>query len=187
VDTQPLVKACIAGNRAAEHELFGAYRGTVLRLVWRLLGPRSGTEVDDAVQLVFIELFRSLRAFRGESSLETWVWRVGSKVCVSLLRRKYRKRRIVVDEGDPDVLERLCDGSPDPSGALEQSELAAAIYRALDHIDNDRRVVFVLADIEGKTLEEIAAVVGRPMGTVKSRLFRARRDLAQLLSPLLRD
>ncbi len=183
--SRDIVRECIDGSRAAQHELFEAYRDTVLGLVWRMLGPRDRHELDDAVQQVFIALFRSLAKFRYRSSLDTWVYRVGTKVCMTLLRKRYRKRTLDIDRGASLDIEQLGGRDRSPQERLEQREWREALATALDRLDRDRRAVFVLAEMEGKELEEVARIVGRPVGTVKSRLFRARRDLARMLGRLL--
>ncbi|MBD3243463.1 MAG: sigma-70 family RNA polymerase sigma factor [Chitinivibrionales bacterium] len=184
-DNRDLVRECIDGNRAAQHELFCTYRDTILRLVWRLLGPRDRHERDDAVQQVFIALFRSLDRFRYESSLDTWVYRIGTRVCMTLLRKRYRKRVLQIDPAASTEIEGVRDRSVSPQEQLERREREEALYTALDRLDRHRRTVFVLAEIEGRELEEVARIIGRPVGTVKSRLFRARRDLARMLGSLL--
>jgi RNA polymerase sigma-70 factor, ECF subfamily len=183
MDIPTLIAGCLAGSRAAQRELFHSYRLTVLHLVWRMLGPRDNYEVDEAIQEVFVQVFRSLRAYRGDSSFDTWIYRVAANVCASLLRKRYRWfERSRERESDIDRHPATTDG---PHRRLERRDLARAIYGALDRIATERRVVFVLVDMEGKSLEEAAGIVGKPLGTVKSRLFRARNDLARLLKPLL--
>lgn len=181
VQERALVEKCIEGNRAAQHELFTTYRTVVLRLVWRLLGPRSDQELDDAIQLVFIEVFRSLSRFRWEAKLDTWVHRICTRVCMSQLRTRYRRRKREYAGDGNALVERTAAKGGGPEKSAERAEIARAIYDALDRIDKGRRVVFVLAEIESKSLEEISEIIDRPIGTVKSRLFRARRDLATLL------
>lgn len=183
--SRDLVRECIDGSRAAQHELFSTYRDTVLRLVWRMLGPRDRHELDDAVQQVFIAVFRSLGKFRCQSSLDTWVYRVGTKVCMTLLRKRYRKRTLEIDRGASLEIEQVRDRGGSPQDRLERLEWQQAFADALGRLDRHRRAVFVLAEMEGKELEEVARITGRPIGTVKSRLFRARLDLARMLGRLL--
>ncbi len=183
MEISALVARCVAGNRAAQHELFVAYRATVLRLVWRFLGPRDEYEIDEAVQEVFVQLFRSLGRFRGESSFDTWLHRVAAHVCTSLMRKRYRWYERAAQRGTD--LDRHASTTDSPERRAERLDTARAIYAALDRVSRERRVAFVLVDMEGMSLEEAAEVTGTPLGTVKSRLFRARRDLAGLLRELL--
>lgn len=175
-----LVSGCVAGDRRCQRELFKRYRQRVLSLVSRSLGP--GFDVDDVLQQVFIRIFRSLRGFEERSSLDTWVYRITVKVCMDQLRRKYRKRRLDI-VSDTTVLEQRVEGpeSADPHYAIEQRELAGKILEGLGKLTASKRMVLVLYELEGKSLEEIAEIVRKPTGTVKSRLFHARRDLQRAL------
>jgi RNA polymerase sigma-70 factor (ECF subfamily) len=182
MDIDSLVTRCIAQNRAAQHELFTSHRAMVLRLVWRFLGPRDEYEIDEAVQEVFVQLFRSLERFRGDSSFDTWVHRIAANVCTSLMRKRYRWFEKAGERGTD--LDSHASQADSPHRRLERLDTARRIYGALDRISRERRVVFVLVDMENKSLEEAAEIVGKPLGTVKSRLFRARKDLAGLLKDL---
>jgi RNA polymerase sigma-70 factor (ECF subfamily) len=186
-DSEALVRGCIEGDRRAQHALFVRYRGTILRLVWHLLGPQRKEDAEDAVQQAFVALFRSLPRFRWDASLETWVYRITRNVCMSRMRRRYRKGPLNMRVSAETLNGELADSGPGPAQQMQRKQSAARLYRALDRLPASWRTVFVLAEIEGRGLREVAAIVNRPVGTVKSRLFRARRKLAAILRPCLED
>jgi RNA polymerase sigma-70 factor, ECF subfamily len=173
---------CIKENRKAQRQLFDFYKNKVHDLVFKSLGPRFDT--DDVIQQVFIELFKSLSYFKGEASLDTWVYRICLKVCTTQLRKKYRKRQpqIIYDSQIADADTKDAEG---PFKEMEQKELAGAIYAALDRLDAEKRMTVVMYEMEGKSLEEIAQVAQVPLGTVKSRLFHGRKMLEKLLKRYL--
>lgn len=179
-ETLLVVQQCLKNDRKAQRDLFNRYKLKVHDLVYKSLGPRFDT--DDVIQQVFIELFKSLSLFKGDSSLDTWVYRIGSKVCTTQLRKKYRKRQpqIVYDSERADT---EADAMfPSPSSEIEQKELERAVQDALDKLDAEKRMTVVLYEMEGKSLEEIAAITGIPLGTVKSRLFHGRKTLEKVLA-----
>jgi RNA polymerase sigma-70 factor (ECF subfamily) len=182
-DTTLVLQQCLKNDRKAQRELFNRYKLKVHDLVFKSLGPRFDT--DDVIQQVFIELFKSLSLFKGDSSLDTWVYRIGSKVCTTQLRKKYRKRQpqIVYDSEQADS--EADAGFPCPSSDIEQKELESAVQEALDKLDPEKRMTVVLYEMEGRSLEEIAAITGIPLGTVKSRLFHGRKTLEKVLARYL--
>lgn len=184
-DTEHLIEGCVAGDRRAQLEIFRKYREVVLNLVYRLLG--TGHDVDDVTQQVFIRLFESLNGFKGLSSLDTWVYRVTSRVCTDQLRYKYRKRKIeMISDGEEITATARAPESYGPAHEYEKKQLHATVSQALDKLNSEKRLVVVMFEIEGRSLEEIAATIGRPVGTVKSRLFHARKELKKHLRNQLR-
>lgn len=179
-----VLQQCLKENRKAQRQLFDFYKNKVHDLVFKSLGPRFDT--DDVIQQVFIELFKSLSYFKGDSSLDTWVYRISIKVCTTQLRKKYRKRQpqIVYDSQQIDAQTDAKD-TEGPSRDIEQKELAMAIYNALDRLDAEKRMTVVMYEMEGKSLEEIAQIAHVPVGTVKSRLFHGRKLLEKHLKRYL--
>jgi RNA polymerase sigma-70 factor (ECF subfamily) len=178
-----VLQLCLKNDRRAQRQLFDFYKHKVHDLVFKSLGPKFDT--DDVIQQVFIELFKSITYFKGESSLDTWVYRISLKVCTNQLRKKYRKRQpqIVFDSQQADGEIDAADNGP--SGDIEQKELGRAIYDALDKLDPEKRMTVVMYEMEGKSLEEIAQVAHIPLGTVKSRLFHGRKMLEKQLRRFL--
>jgi RNA polymerase sigma factor (sigma-70 family) len=178
-----LLQQCLKENRRAQRQLFDFYKHKVHDLVFKSLGQKFDT--DDVIQQVFIELFKSLSYFKGDSSLDTWVYRICLKVCTTQLRKKYRKRQpqIVYDSEQSDT--EIDTKNTGPYMDLEQKELAGAIYDALDRLDAEKRMTVVMYEMEGKSLEEIAQIAHVPVGTVKSRLFHGRKILEKQLKRYL--
>jgi RNA polymerase sigma-70 factor (ECF subfamily) len=178
-----VLQQCLKEDRKAQRQLFNFYKHRVHDLVFKSLGPRFDT--DDIIQQVFIELFKSLSYFKGNSSLDTWVYRICIKVCTTQLRKKYRKRQpqIVYDSQQTDA--EIDAKEESPCWDMEQKELSMAIYDALDRLDAEKRMTVVMYEMEGKSLEEIAQLAHVPVGTVKSRLFHGRRILEKQLKRYL--
>ncbi len=168
----PLVERAKSGEKAAFRELFELHREMVARVVYRMLGPSP--EVEDVVQDVFVNVFRSLHTFRGDSKFTTWLYRLATNVTKMHLRKK-RSRPRFVDVPDDRPVERV--ESRTPRDEAEQRERITAIYRLLDQLSEKKREVIVLHDFEGISAKEISERVGAPVLTVRTRLFYARKEL----------
>lgn len=171
-----LVARCQRGDREAFRELFVRHRTDVVRLVYRMLGPRA--DVEDVVQDVFLQVYRSLRDFRGDAKFSTWLHRV--TVNVVLMARRAAKSRPTHDG----VID---DDAAQPDGVLpdedaSRRERLRAFQRCIDRLPEKKRVVFILHELEGLPAAEIASVVGAPVLTVRTRLFYARRELARFMN-----
>lgn len=165
-------------------ELVHAYGGRVRALVHRLVGQ----DADDLVQDIFLQVYRSLPGFRGEAKVSTWLYRVATNRCLDHLRRSRRaKTRVLSWEEYASVCSVETAALPlvSPEAACEHQDLTAAVRRCLTELPAILRVVVVLRDLEGLEYREIAAVLGVPLGTVQSRLHRARHLLKQKLGPYL--
>jgi RNA polymerase sigma-70 factor (ECF subfamily) len=141
----------------------------------------SGAEAEEVAQEVFLRAYRSIGEFRGDAKLSTWLYRITSRLCLNRLAGGDRRR----ERRGEDVLARLRSGEPDPAHQVERSELEHALQRAVAELPEDRRIVVVLRDFEGLSYEEIAATLGLELGTVRSRLHRARADLKDKLERFL--
>lgn len=183
-----LVRRFREGDREAYSELVFRYQDRVFTLCLRWMGSREVAE--EVAQDVFLALYRSLAGFRGESKVSTWIFRVAINHCKN--RRLYRKRR-AADRHEPLEGTRNDDGPerqiPDLDAGTDQglhrSEAEQIIEAALEELDETHRSIVVLWDIEGLPYEEIAEILDLPRGTVKSRLHRARAQLARTLSRTL--
>ncbi len=170
----PLVARCKAGDKAAFRTLYERYRSDVARLVFRMVGQRA--ELEDLIQEAFLQVYRSLPDFRGDSRFGTWVHRITVNV-VLMHRRAARSRPALTDEVPP----HLEGSSPLPDEDAIRRQRVEAFYAVLDRIAEKKRTVFILHEIEGLSPSEIAALVDAPVLTVRTRLFYARRDMIQLL------
>ena len=169
----------------------GAFESLVLRYQARIVNYASAMVHDtgvaeDVAQETFVRAWRGLARFRGESSFKTWLYRIATNVARTHLDRRGRQARLA-DRSLDDEEEVLQAGdvpaaAPDPETSLVTRE---AIDRALGELPEELRAALVLRDVEGLDYKEIAAVTGAPMGTVESRIFRARRHMRRLLRPLV--
>ncbi|MBN2529716.1 MAG: RNA polymerase sigma factor [Deltaproteobacteria bacterium] len=152
----------------------------VRRLLKGILGPDA--DIDDLVQDVFIQVFQSINAFRGDSRFSTWLHRVASNMALSWLRKKKRLPMHLSDSHYPMSPETQSDT------VQRQSEIQA-LYGILDTLSPRRRIAFILFEIEQYTLSEIADMTGSNVATVKSRLFFGRREILKKAhgSPVLRE
>ena len=164
-----LVARCQKGDKEALGELYRQYRAEVARNLHRMLGPGRG-DLEDVLQEVFIEVFRSIGRFRGDAKLTTWLYRVCVNVALQRLRKRKRRAEVSAD----DVGERCTDETPERE--LDNRRRLHAVYRILDELSPKKRVVFILHEIEGREPKEIAGIVGAPVLTVRTRLHYARKE-----------
>jgi len=126
---------------------------------------------------VFLRAHRALAGFRGEAKLSTWLCGIAARLCLNRLASGGRR---MIRDGE-EMLTRIPSGEADPATSLERSELSAALHQAIAELPDDRRVIVVLRDLEGLSYEEIARALELELGTVRSRLHRARMDLKDKL------
>lgn len=169
-DLEALVERCRRSDRDALGQFYRAFRTDVARNLYRVLGPNRD-DLEDAVQEVFIEVFRSITRFRGEAKVSTWLYRV----CINVALQRLRKRRRLAEVSSEDVSADPRDERT-PQRALEVGERMNAVYGILDHLSPKKRVVFILHEIEGREPKEIAGIVGAPVLTVRTRLHYARKE-----------
>ncbi len=174
-EVDEVVRRAQRGERAAFAELFRRHRGDVSRLVFRMLGPTA--DAEDVVQEVFLQVHRSLGEFRGQAKFTTWLHRVTVNV-VLMVRRAARSRPVFAGEAvgdhEPDA------GILPDEGAARHARIAA-FRRLLDRLPEKKRTVFILHEIEGLSPAEISEMVDAPVLTVRTRLFYARRELAEMM------
>jgi RNA polymerase sigma-70 factor (ECF subfamily) len=173
-----LVRRCASGDEPACAELVAEHQRMVVQLAMNLLGDRD--EALDLSQEVFLRVFRTIHRFRGQSSLRTWIYRIAVNQARNrhrFWRRRRRADQVSLDEHVAAHGELLSGGESTPDRLLAQKELAARLQNALDHLPFDQRIAIVLREIDGLTYEEIAYSLGVAIGTVKSRLTRARQAL----------
>jgi RNA polymerase sigma-70 factor (ECF subfamily) len=168
-----------AGDAPAFEELVMTYQHRVFGVALRMLGNRA--EAEEVAQEAFVRAHRALGDFRGDAKLSTWLFAITSRLCLNRLASGERR---LVRQGE-DALLRLSDAGPRPDAALERRELETALGRAIAELPEDRRIVVMLRDLEGLSYEEIAEVLELELGTVRSRLHRARADLKEKLERFL--
>jgi RNA polymerase sigma-70 factor (ECF subfamily) len=173
-----LIQRCAAGDEAACTELVGEHQRMVVQLAMNLLGDRD--EALDLSQEVFLRVFRTIHRFRGQSSLRTWIYRIAVNQARNrhrFWRRRHRADQVSLDQHVAVHGEFQSGGELTPDRMLAQKQLAERLNHALDHLPFDQRTAIILREIDGLSYEEIAFSQGVAVGTVKSRLARARELL----------
>ena len=181
-----LVERCRVNDDAAFGEVVARYKAKIYNYVYRMTG--SADDAEDLTQEVFIRMYTSIDSFRGQSSLNTWLFRIAGNLCIDRFRRsKNRTPAYSLDEpvGDDAQAREVADETYAPHRLLENVEMAEQIQTALSKLPEKLRATLLLHDIEGMPYEEIAQIAGCPLGTVKSRLFNARMQLRQHLAGYL--
>lgn len=179
--TADVLERLRAGDPRAFEDLVTAYQHRVFAVAYRMLGSRA--EAEEAAQEVFLRAHRGLADFRGEAKLSTWLYAITSRFCLSRLasgqarfERARRDQAVLADLPSPD------GGAPE---VLERREAEATLHRAIAELAEDRRIMVVLRDLEGLSYDEIAESLGLTLGTVRSRLHRARMELKERLQKVL--
>jgi RNA polymerase sigma factor (sigma-70 family) len=170
------VRRAMVGDTRAFGELYQLHRRDVARLVARLLGPRG--DLEDVIQEVFIQVFRSLPAFRAESRFTTWLHRVAVNVTLMYLRAARSRPQLAPEP----THEPAAPDGDSPLDGVARNERLHALYKILNTLSDKKRVVFVLHDLEGIAAGEIAKMVGAPVLTVRTRLFYARREVYEAMA-----
>ncbi len=176
-DEERLIARAVTGDTTAFRLLYERHRVDVARLVYRMLGPRS--DMEDVIQEVFVQVYKSLKDFRGQSKFSTWLHRVTVNV-VLMYRRAARSRPVFADEPAADAAMQSGEIAPDEDA--ERRERVRAFGRLLGRLADKKRIVFVLHELEGISPSEIARIVGAPVLTVRTRLFYARREIEAMLA-----
>ena len=183
---QAIVRRVQAGEKAAFNLLVRKYQYKVINLVSRYVYDNS--EVEDITQDVFIKAYRAINGFRGESAFYTWLYRIAINTAKNyLVAQSRRPPNTDVDAQDAELVESgsgLRDIGTPESNVLTR-ELAERVTKAVEELPQDLRTAIMLREIEGLSYEEIALVMDCPIGTVRSRIFRAREAIDKQLSPLL--
>jgi RNA polymerase sigma-70 factor (ECF subfamily) len=182
-----LVERLKTRDERAFNELVRTYERRVFGLVFRMLGQRA--EAEDLTQEVFVQVFKAIGSFRGESKLSTWIYRIAVNLCKN--RAKYLRVR---HAGEQDQLEDVAERMPladarnanvaqleRPDEAMAGRQVEDIVRRAIAEVDENFRECLILCDVEELSYEEIAEITQLPVGTVKSRIFRARAQLRELV------
>jgi RNA polymerase sigma-70 factor (ECF subfamily) len=180
-DETTLVRAAQRGSIDAFNELILHYQSRVYNLAYHIMHDPAAA--DDATQEAFISAYRSLKRFRG-GSFRAWLLRIVTNACYDELRRHKRRPHVSWDDfGDMDeeANPHLVDGGPKPEESIQQQELRTLLERAIAKLPEHQRTTLVLVDRLGLSYEEAAETMGVALGTVKSRLARARTDMQTLL------
>ena len=186
IDRELVVRAQ-TGDMKAFEQLFGKYQRKLGRLLSRFVHDHA--EIEDMTQETFIKAYRALPAFRGESAFYTWLYRIGINTAKNALMAKGRRAPTSAEFNSEDTesfddAEALHDINT-PERLLHSKQIGETVHAAMDALPEELRNAIVLREIEGLSYEEIASEMNCPVGTVRSRIFRAREAVAEKLRPLL--
>ncbi len=188
LDDSGVVAAHLAGNRLAFGELVERYQNRLLNFIYRTTGDRERAE--DLVQETFIRVYRHLHRFDQTKKFSTWIYTISSNLAKNELRNRSRNPLVLFQtlmknrDADTRPLEWE-DNTYRPDDLFRKRHLKGQVDAAVDQLPEHHRTVFILREMEGKTYEEIAEITATNLGTVKSRLTRARNNFAQLIAPVL--
>ena len=169
IDERELVARCQAGDDAAFSELVDRYKNLVFAMVYRMVNDRS--QADDLAQEVFLKVHRGLPYFRGEARLATWIYRIVANVCV---QARTKRREVTATDELPDR------GAADAS--FSDLELRDRLEKAIAQLPDQYRLLIAAHYLQGVQYEALAEALNIPLGTVKTHLYRAKRQLRELLS-----
>ncbi len=178
-DDAPLIAATLAGDSAAFGRLVGLYQDRLYNSLVRVVGE----DADDIVQDAFVQAYLKLSSFRGSSAFYTWLYRIAFNLAMSHARRG--RKTASLDSLKDGWGSEPTDNQPAPEAGLERRENVEMVQTALAELNTEYRTILVLREIDGCRYDEIAEILDMPVGTVRSRLFRARLALRDQLAPRL--
>ena len=177
-----IVRKVLGGDANAFETLVLEYEKNVYNIALRMTG--NSEDAADMTQEAFIKAYNSLQSFRGDSKFSVWLYRIVSNVCLDFLRSRNRRPTVSLsvedDEGEDAQLD-VADESQSPELLLDRKLTRESVRRGLDSLPPDYRQILLLREIQGLSYDEIAQALGLEVGTVKSRIFRARKKLCTFL------
>lgn len=186
MDETALIQDAIRGDLNAFNRLVLTYQDMAFNLAYRMLSDDAAAA--DATQDAFLSAYKHLSSYRG-GSFKAWVMRMVTNTCYDELRRRYRRpttplEPLTDDDEEVESPRWLADEGPSPEDSIERAELERAIQHCLDDLPEDFRAVVVMIDVQGLDYSEVAEATRKPLGTIKSRLARARLKLRDCLRGL---
>jgi RNA polymerase sigma-70 factor (ECF subfamily) len=183
-----LVERVQNGDQRAFELLVVKYERRVLRLISRLV--RDPAEAEDVAQEAFMKAYRALPQFRGDSAFYTWLYRIAVNTAKNYLSAQGRRPRTISEfqggeDGESFDVSDVVEDNNTPDAVLHSRQVADTVNKAIESLPEDLRTAITLREIEGLSYDEIAAAMDCPIGTVRSRIFRAREAIAEQLRPLL--
>lgn len=175
-DDKLLVKRSKAGELDAFEELVRRYERKIYALAYQYVGNHD--DANDIAQDAFINAYKTLTSFRGESSFSTWLYRITINACLDQIRKQSKRNRLILDSAMmPHRENRLLLTELSPEEHVEQEELKELLQRCLKSLSSDHRLVLILREVHGLSYNEISYCLGCPLNTVKVKLHRARQAL----------
>jgi RNA polymerase sigma-70 factor (ECF subfamily) len=183
VNDDQLIDETLAGNTAAFGDLVRKYQDRLFHSISHVLG--SAQDAEDVVQESFVQAFLKLESFKRTAAFYTWVYRIAFNTAISLRRRK--SARISIDHLHSETGEEPPDPGPPPDDRMRQQERSEQVQTALAGLAEEHRIVLVLREMDDLSYEAIAEILDVPVGTVRSRLHRARSQLKEHLKQVLQE
>ena len=179
-----------AGKQNAYSQLLDDYQQKVFGTCISFIPNKE--DAEDIAQEVFLEVFKSINKFKGESKLSTWIYRIATNKCLEFIRKKNTKKRFAFMQtilGNEIPLDKTSYFTEvnHPGILLENKEKSATIFKAINTLPESQRVVFTLAKIDGKSYQEIVEITGKSLSSVESVMFRAKKALQQKLEKLYKE
>ena len=181
VSEKKIIEKVLGGDANAFEELVLKYEKTVYNLALRMVGDRD--DASDMTQEAFIKAYGSLSSFRGDSKFSVWIYRITTNVCLDFLRSKSRKQQVslTVSDDDEDAQLDIPDPKADPEQQLIKKISMQSVEEGLKTLPDKQRQILVMRELGGMSYAEIGAALSHEEGTVKSRIFRARKRLCTFL------
>jgi len=179
-----IIRTVLDGNTNAFEDLVLEYQNQVYHITLKMTGNEE--DAFDLSQETFLKAYRTLASFRGEAGFGSWLYRMASNICIDFLRKKKRRGNIQTipldDDGEDKRPLEIPDLRYEPQNELEKRELSEKIRAELRGLPDEQRLILILRDVEGFSYQEISDILKIELGTVKSRIYRARALLARRLT-----
>jgi RNA polymerase sigma-70 factor (ECF subfamily) len=185
LDEKEFIKKLVAGNQVAFDQLIDAYQQKVFGTCISFIPNKE--DAEDVAQEVFLEVFKSISKFKSNAKLSTWIYKITTNKCLEFIRKKKTKKRFAFMQtlsGDdlPIAMTPYFVEINHPGILLENKEKTALIFKAIDTLPAQQKVIFTLAKIDGKRYQEIVEISGKSLSSVESVLFRAKKNLQKKLA-----
>jgi RNA polymerase sigma-70 factor (ECF subfamily) len=178
-----LLNRCLSNDPEACNELFSRYNRKIFNTAYRILGEESSAE--DALQETLLNVYRGISSFRGDSKVSTWISRITINVCLGMLRKARNKQYVELEDDSAEDLPAEPTPFIDPLAHTSMAELKNLVNTTFERMTGKQEVVVRLHDMEGHTIQEIASIIGCPVGTIKSRLFYGRQEFKTIFNSLM--
>jgi RNA polymerase sigma-70 factor (ECF subfamily) len=185
LDEKEFIKKLVAGNQVAFGQLIDAYQQKIFGTCISFIPNKE--DAEDVAQEVFLEVFKSISKFKSNAKLSTWIYKITTNKCLEFIRKKKTKKRFAFMQtlsGDdlPIPMTPYFVEINHPGILLENKEKTALIFKAIDTLPAQQKVIFTLAKIDGKRYQEIVEITGKSLSSVESVLFRAKKNLQKKLA-----
>ena len=182
-DEKLLIEKAQSGDPIAFEDLIAIHQKNIFSIAYRIAGNQN--DAEDMAQEVLIKIFKNLNQFKGNSKFSTWLYRVTTNTCLDMKKKIMKHssysldQNLETDEGS--ISTEIQDNSPTPEQYAEQNAVQRAVNQAISNLNDQHKKVIILRDVQGFSYEEIADMLGCSVGTVKSRINRARAQLKKIL------